>query len=131
MKLLLLIGTRKGGFIATTDEARSKWTLAGPFLKGCEVNHVAHVGGGRLMMAGKSGWFGPALQSSDDGGATWKDVGGVRFAEDRGYSVERIWFVKPDPRVPNRLYAGVDPGALFVSDDAGAQWREVQALTDH
>ena len=30
-----------------------------------------------------------------------------------------------------RLYAGVDPGALFVSDDRGETWREVPALTDH
>ena len=49
MKTLLLIGTRKGGFIATSDASRAQWTLAGPFLKGCEVNHVTHVGGGRLM----------------------------------------------------------------------------------
>lgn len=39
--------------------------------------------------------------------------------------------VKGDPRVAGRLYAGVDPGALFVSDDNGAHWREVPALTDH
>ena len=36
MKVLLLIGTRKGGFVATSDVGRANWTLAGPFLKGCE-----------------------------------------------------------------------------------------------
>jgi photosystem II stability/assembly factor-like uncharacterized protein len=131
VKILLLIGTRKGGFVATSDTSRAKWTLAGPLLKGCEVNHLAHVGGSRLVMAGKSAWWGPALQVSDDAGATWRETGAVRFDERRGYSVERIWFVKADPRVPGRLYAGVDPGALFVSDDGGDRWREVQALTDH
>jgi len=131
MTVLLLIGTRKGGFVATSDASRSTWTLAGPFLKGCEVNHLAHVGGGRLVMAGKSGWFGPALQISDDVGKNWRDAGAIRFAEGRGHSVERIWFVKTDPRVPGRLYAGVDPGALFVSDDSGDNWREIETLTDH
>ena len=131
MKVSLLIGTRKGGFIATSDAARATWTLAGPFLKGCEVNHIAHVGGGRLMMAGKSAWFGPALQVSDDGGASWRDAGAIRFAEGRDHSVERIWFVRPDPRLPGRLYAGVDPGALFVSDDGGGEWREIESLTNH
>ena len=131
MSVLLLIGTRKGGFIATSDQSRTNWTLAGPFLKGCEVNHIGHVGGGRLVMAGKSGWFGPALQISDDAGKNWRDAGAIRFAEGRGHSVERIWFVKADPRVPGRLYAGVDPGALFVSDDGGESWREVETLTDH
>jgi photosystem II stability/assembly factor-like uncharacterized protein len=132
MRVQLLIGTRKGGFIATSDGSRREWSLKGPFLKGGEVNHLAHVGGGRLVMAGKSSWFGPALQISDDGGDTWREMpGAIRFDEGRGHSVERIWFVKADPRVAGRLYAGVDPGALFASDDRGETWREVPALTDH
>jgi photosystem II stability/assembly factor-like uncharacterized protein len=131
MKTTLLIGTRKGAFIATSDGARRDWILKGPILKGSEVNHVAHVGDNRLIVAGKSAWWGPAIQISDDGGETWREPGPIRFAEDRGHSVERIWFVKRDPRQPDRLYAGVDPGALFVSDDRGESWREVPALTDH
>src|SRR5215212_3965401 len=114
MRVQLLIGTRKGGFIASSDEARRDWTLKGPLLKGSEVNHLAHVGDGRLMVAGKSSWFGPAVQISDDAGETWRQPGAIRFDEGRGHSVERIWFIKADPRVPGRLYAGVDPGALFV-----------------
>jgi len=132
MKTLLLIGTRKGGFVAESDASRRSWNLKGPLLKGCEVNHVAHLGDGRLALAGKSSWWGPALQLSDDAGDTWRDApGAVRFAEGRGHVVERIWFVKADPRKPGRLYAGVDPGALFVSDDGGDAWREVESLTDH
>jgi photosystem II stability/assembly factor-like uncharacterized protein len=132
MNTLLLIGTRKGGFIASSGSSRREWSLKGPFLKGAEVNHIAHVGNGRLVMAGKSSWFGPALQISDDAGETWHEpAGAIRFDEGRGHSVERIWFIKADPRVPGRLYAGVDPGALFVSDDRGDTWREVPALTDH
>lgn len=132
MRTLLLIGTRKGGFIAESDASRRTWTLAGPLLKGCEVNHVAHLGDGRLAVAGKSSWWGPALQLSDDAGGTWREPSrGIRFDEGRGHSVERIWFVKADPRVDGRLYAGVDPGALFVSDDRGDTWREVSSLTDH
>ena len=132
MKTLLLIGTRKGAFVAESDAARRAWTLKGPFLKGCEVNHVAHLGGGRLAIAGKSSWWGPALKLSADGGDTWNDApGAIGFAEGRGHVVERIWFVKADPRRPGRLYAGVDPGALFMSDDGGGAWREMSALTDH
>jgi photosystem II stability/assembly factor-like uncharacterized protein len=132
MTTLLLIATRKGGFIASSDAERRRWTLKGPFLKGSEVNHLTHIGDGRLVLAGKSAWFGPTVQLSDDEGVTWRDAtSGIRFAEGRGKTVERIWFVKADPRVPGRLYAGVDPGALFVSDDRGDEWREVPALTDH
>src|SRR5262249_44576923 len=92
----------------------------------------SHVGDNRLIAAGKSAWWGPAIKISDDGGASWRDpASGIRFADGRGRSVERIWFVKRDPRKSARLYAGVDPGALFVSDDRGESWREVPALTDH
>lgn len=132
MNTLLLIGTRKGAFIATAGADRRAWTLKGPILKGSEVNHVSHVGDGRIIVAGKSGWWGPAIQISDDGGETWREpAGAIRFDEGRDHSVERIWCVRRDPRMPRRLYAGVDPGALFVSDDRGESWREVPALTDH
>jgi photosystem II stability/assembly factor-like uncharacterized protein len=133
MHTRLLIGTRKGGFIATSDAARRAWTLEGPFLKGCEVNHVAYVpGSGTIVLAGKSSWWGPAIQLSDDLGKTWREPeAGIRFAEDRGHSVARIWTIAADPRTPGRLYAGVDPGALFVSDDVGMHWREVESLTNH
>jgi photosystem II stability/assembly factor-like uncharacterized protein len=132
MTTLLLIGTRKGGFIARSDDDRATWTLSEPILKGQEVNHVAYVGDGRIIAAGKSAWWGPAIQISDDGGRTWHEpASGIRFDEARGHAVDRIWFIKRDPRTAGRLYAGVDPGALFVSDDHGEHWREVTALTDH
>jgi photosystem II stability/assembly factor-like uncharacterized protein len=132
MKTRLLIGTRKGGFIAESDDARREWTLAGPILKGNEVNHVSPLGGDRIIVAGKSAWWGPAVQISDDWGRTWRDPQhAIRFDEGRGRSVERIWFVKADPRVAGRVYAGVDPAALFVSNDRGDTWHEIAALTDH
>ena len=106
MRIQLLIGTRKGGFIATSDEARREWSLKGPLLKGSEVNHIAHVGDGRLVLAGKSGWWGPAVQISDDAGETWREPGPIRFEEGRGHSVERIWFVKADPRVRRPALCG-------------------------
>jgi hypothetical protein len=132
MRVMLLIGTRKGGFIASSDD-RQSWTLRGPFLKGTEVNHLTLLPGtATLAAASKSAWWGAAIKFSHDLGETWRDpVSGVRFQEGRDLSVERIWFVKRDPRVDGRLFAGVDPGALFVSDDNGHQWREVEALTRH
>jgi len=133
MQILLLIGTRKGGFIATSDGNRRDWTLSGPILKGCEVNNLTYVPETRtIMLAGKSGWWGPAIQTSSDLGRTWREpVSGIRFEEGRGHSVERIWTIKPDPREAGRLWAGVDPGALFVSHDAGEHWSEVRSLTEH
>jgi photosystem II stability/assembly factor-like uncharacterized protein len=131
MTVLLLIGTRKGAFMAKSDDGRRTWTMMGPFLNGCEVNHFTYLrDGGTLVLAGKSAWLGPGLQVSDDLGETWFESA-IRFDESRGKSVERIWVVKSDPRKKGRVYAGVDPGALFVSDDGGRRWREVTSLTEH
>jgi photosystem II stability/assembly factor-like uncharacterized protein len=133
MRILLLIGTRKGGFIASADGTRREWKLTGPILKGSEVNHLAYLPSSRqIVAAAKSGWFGPGLQWSSDLGETWGErASGIRFDEGRGHSVERIWTIQADPRKAGRLYAGVDPGALFVSEDEGEHWSEVRALTEH
>src|SRR5262249_57239805 len=98
MATLLLIGTRKGGFIATSNDRRETWTLGSPILKGSEVNHVSHVGDNRLIAAGKSAWWGPAIKISDDGGASWRDpASGIRFPDGPGRSVGRISVVQREP----------------------------------
>ena len=129
-KVMLMIGTRKGGFLATSDEARASWSLKGPFLKGSEVHYVTHLPKNDTLVATvKSWWFGPAVRLSNDGGENWTEPErGIRFDESRGKSVERIWIVREGP---GALYAGVDPGALFWSKDEGKTWDEIPALTDH
>ena len=89
MQILLLIGTRKGAFIAKSDGRRRDWTLSGPILKGCEVNHFTYVPSSRaIILAGKSGWWGPAVQVSSDLGESWREpASGIRFDEGRGHSV--------------------------------------------
>lgn len=133
-KLLLLIGTRKGAFVASSDRDRRQWTLDGPLMKGAQVNHfMAMSDGGTLVAAAKSEWWGPSLRMSRDLGQSWTEpTTNVRFQEGRGHSLARIWAVEEVPRSSgSRLYAGVDPGALFISDDRGETWEEVASLTDH
>src|SRR2546425_11184336 len=126
MKTQLLIGTRKGGFVAESDASRRTWNLKGPFLKGCEVNHVAHLGDGRLAIAGKSSWWGPALQLSDDGGVTRSHPAGAkRFDAGRGYVVKSQWIFNVDPCKTGRLTAGAVTGARFMSDCGGGARRGV------
>jgi hypothetical protein len=73
----LLVGTRKGAFVLTSDGARKDWSIAGPFFAGWEIFHVkaSPVDPNRIYASQSSGWFGQVLQRSDDGGRSWKPAG--------------------------------------------------------
>ena len=69
----VLVGTRKGAFICTSDGTRKKWDISGPHFPGWEIFHMkgSPVDPNRLYVSQTSGWFGQVIQRSDDGGKTW------------------------------------------------------------
>ena len=36
----VLVGTRKGAFILTSDQERAKWDVSGPHFAGWEIYHI-------------------------------------------------------------------------------------------
>jgi hypothetical protein len=56
----VLVGTRKGAFILSSDGKRKEWRVAGPFFGGWEIYHVkgSPVNQDRLYASQSSGWFG-------------------------------------------------------------------------
>ncbi len=130
----LYVGTRKGGFLFRSDPRRKSWRVEAPFFMGWEVNHLARdPRSGRLYGGINSLWWGHDLQVSSNNGKTWrKSSEGLSFVPDRGLNVKRIWQVTSDrDSRPDTLWCGVDPGALFRSDDGGKNWYEVKSLTQH
>src|SRR3989441_854889 len=73
----VLVGTRKGAFILTSDGTRNKWKVSGPHFAGWEIYHVkgSPAEPNRLYASQTSGWFGQIIQRSDDGGKTWFQPG--------------------------------------------------------
>jgi BNR/Asp-box repeat len=73
----VLVGTRKGAFVLTSDGKRQKWDVAGPFFGGWEIYHLkgSPVDPNRIYASQSSGWFGQIIQRSDDGGKTWFQPG--------------------------------------------------------
>lgn len=130
----LYVGTRKGAFLLRSDLKRKSWRVEGPFFGGWEVNHLMRdPRSGRLWAALNVTWWGNDVQASDDNGKTWqKACAGLEFAPERNLKLNRIWHIAPDRAArPDVLWCGVDPGALFRTDDGGKNWTEVRALTDH
>jgi photosystem II stability/assembly factor-like uncharacterized protein len=76
-KVRVLVGTRKGAFILTSDGMRQRWDVSGPFFAGWEIYHLkgSTVDPNRLYASQSSGWFGQVIQRSDDGGQTWHQPG--------------------------------------------------------
>jgi photosystem II stability/assembly factor-like uncharacterized protein len=73
----VLVGTKKGAFILTSDAKRAKWAVDGPFFSGWEVYHVkgSPADPDRIYASQSSGWFGQIVQRSDDSGKTWFQPG--------------------------------------------------------
>jgi photosystem II stability/assembly factor-like uncharacterized protein len=74
----VVVGTRKGAFILTSDGKRDKWEVNGPHFTGWEIYHMkgSPVNPDRIYASQTSGWFGQVLQVSNDGGKTWVAPGG-------------------------------------------------------
>jgi BNR/Asp-box repeat len=76
-KTRVLVGTKKGAFILTSDGRRTQWDVSGPHFAGWEIYHVkgSPVEPSRIYASQTSGWFGQLIQRSDDGGKTWHSPG--------------------------------------------------------
>jgi photosystem II stability/assembly factor-like uncharacterized protein len=74
----VLVGTRKGAFVLTSDGKRKTWDVAGPHFAGWEMYHLkgSPADPNRIYASQTSGWFGQVIQRSDDGGKTWDAPGG-------------------------------------------------------
>jgi photosystem II stability/assembly factor-like uncharacterized protein len=77
-KVRVLVGTRKGAFILTSDGKREKWDVTGPHFAGWEMYHLkgSPADPNRIYASQTSGWFGQIIQRSNDGGKTWEAPGG-------------------------------------------------------
>jgi photosystem II stability/assembly factor-like uncharacterized protein len=141
----VLVGTRKGAFVLTSDGKRKKWNITGPHFPGWEMYHIkgSPVDHNRLYASQSSGWFGQIIQRSDDGGATWNPVDN-KFAYDgvpgthqwydgtpHPWEFKRVWHLEPSLTDPDTVYAGIEDAALFKSTDGGTSWNELSGLRGH
>src|ERR1700739_881685 len=141
----VLVGTRKGAFILTSDGKRERWDVSGPHFAGWEIYHLkgSPADPTRLYASQSSGWFGQLIQRSDDGGATWEPVGN-EFAyqgvpgthqwydgTQHPWKFARVWHMEPSLTDPDTVYAGVEDAGLFRSADGGRTWEGLAGARGH
>src|SRR6186997_2149768 len=141
----LLVGTKKGAFILTSDEKRKEWKVEGPHFAGFEIYHMkgSPVDQNRIYASQTSGWFGQIMQRSNDGGITWDTVDN-KFVYDgtpgthlwydgtpHPWEFKRVWHVEPSLSDPDTVYAGVEDAAIFRTTDGGQSWHELAGLREH
>jgi hypothetical protein len=141
----VLVGTRKGAFVLSSNATRTTWKVDGPFFGGWEIYHVkgSPVDPNRIYASQSTSWFGQLIQRSDDGGLTWNPVGN-EFLYDgvpgthqwydgtpHPWEFARVWHLEPSLEDPDTVLAGVEDAALFRSSDAGATWSELSGLREH
>ena len=135
--VILMVGTVKGAFIFHSDARRSEFHISGPYFKGQEVFSVAYLPDPKFprMLAGcKSQHWGSTVNWSDDFGASWHEPaeGNVKFPASSGLSLNAIWALEPAPLVgPEVVFAGLDPAALYRSDDRGETFYPNDSLLNH
>lgn len=103
--MAILAGTSKGLYRIEGESATA-------VLQARNVRELSAVGT-RVFAGTESGLF-----VSEDRGKTWQSAGLAGLA---------IWQLRAgaDAKV---LYAGVEPAALYRSDDGGRNWREIESL---
>jgi photosystem II stability/assembly factor-like uncharacterized protein len=141
----VLVGTKKGGFVLTSDGKREKWEVSGPHFAGWEIYHMkgSPVNPDRIYASQTSGWFGQVVQRSNDGGKTWEAVGN-KFAYEgtpgthqwydgtpHPWEFKRVWHFEPSLTDAETVYAGAEDAGLFVSKDGGQNWAELPGLRGH
>lgn len=157
-KIRLLVGTKKGAFVLTSDGARKDWQVTGPLFAGWEIYHLkgSPADPDRIYASQSSGWFGQIIQRSDDGGKTWSTPGtseagkepeGMPVSESNRFAYvgevgthkwydgtqhpwefKRVWHLEPSLTDPEVAYAGVEDAAIFKTADGGKTWTELPGL---
>ncbi|MQA94827.1 MAG: exo-alpha-sialidase [Streptosporangiales bacterium] len=129
----LMIGTRKGMFVARSTKGGG-WDVAPGVFDHTAVTAVGiDTSSGRLLAGIEHGHYGPGVYWSDDRGATWheSEEQAIAFPERTEASLARVWQLHPAAAEPGVVYAGVEPSAIFRSEDGGKSFSLIEGLWDH
>jgi hypothetical protein len=133
-RVVVAVGTKKGLFVLEGSTAARRLEVRGPFFAGTGVNAVLidrRRRAPRVVAAPSSPWFGTTIQVSTNLGKKFKPTKSApAFAADDGRKLANVWSLAPGGDGSDYL-CGIEPAALFRSDDGGDTWEKVPGITDH
>lgn len=132
-RVMLMIGTKKGVFVAEAAKGRRRFSLRGPFGDGVAVYSalIDTRGRPRLYASSCNAFFGMKILVSTDLGKTFKETKSApAFPKDDGRALANIWALEPGAK-RKELWCGVEPAALFRSRDGGDSWEMVPGISNH
>jgi len=125
MSKTIYVGTSKGLFTFNKTEG---WKSDIHF----EGQSVFAIGKSkdRVWASPFTEWTGTSLAYTEDTGATWNTIEKpLRFPEDKDASLAKIWQIQSDGN--GKMFFGVEPSALFTSDDNAETFDFCEGLWKH
>ena len=132
-RVVVMIGTKKGLFVAEGAKTRRSFSLRGPFGSGVGVYSALldTRGTPRLYASSCNSFFGMKLLRSTDLGKSFKETKAApAFPQEDGRALVNIWSLETGDG-KRELLAGVEPAALFRSGDGGDSWEMVPGISNH
>ncbi|MGD8430040.1 MAG: hypothetical protein PVH31_06510 [Ectothiorhodospiraceae bacterium] len=133
----LVVGTRKGLFMARSDAEREHWILDGPHVAGYEIQSAfldprdTRFG----YAAAHHPVWGIHIYATDDGGRHWEALPEVPrhgMDDQDPRNLRMVWCLAPGAASePETVYAAIEPPGLFVSRDSGRTWTPLEAFNRH
>lgn len=135
----LLVGTRKGAFVLSSDKEREKWSISPAMFLGHIIYHIVSDPRNpqNVVMAAKTGHLGPTVYFSNDAGITWTESklppAFPKVAEgEKGRAVDSVFWISAGHESEKDVwYAGTAPAGVFRSEDVGNTWKPVAGFNEH
>ena len=126
----LLVGTKKGLFVLE-GEPGAPFEVGARAFAGEPVEYALRdPRSGRVLASVTSPFYGPKIFTTDDPAGEWEQAAGVELPEGGDLALERVWVIVPGEQ-EGTVYAGGDPGVLFVSRDGGTSFSFNKPLLRH
>jgi hypothetical protein len=129
--MLLLAGTDKGLIVYrwVTDQ----WHIEKIHFMGMPIGYVHqdHRNGSWWVAINHKHW-GPKIHVSYDQGGKWEERKVPKFKNEEHTAVKSVWtfgYHHTDP--PDKFYIGIEPAALFVTEDGAHSFKALYNLHQH